>query len=101
MQLTSTALLQMQKVVKGYASSPNSREEIASDRRNRKDLKNTYCIENDINALRNRLKSENIAAFNHHEYDYTLGTIYIDIIMECEKLGDYVVNVVQARLVKK
>lgn len=101
MQLTTTALLQMQKVIKGTASSPNSREEITSDRRKQKDLKNTYCIENDINALRNRLKSENIAAFNHHEYDYTLGTIYIDIIMECEKLGDYVVNVVQARLVKK
>ena len=42
---------------------------------------------------------------NHHEiktwrvcpWDYATGTLYIDFVNECEKLGDYVVNVVQAR----
>ena len=40
----------------------------------------------------------NIQAINDHEYDYAIGTMYIDLISECEKLGDYVVNVVQAKL---
>ena len=46
------------------------------------------------------MKSENIRAINDHEYDYATGTIYTDLINECEKLGDYVVNVVQARFGK-
>ena len=28
---------------------------------------------------------------------YAIGTIYMDLINSCEKLGDYVVNVVEAR----
>jgi phosphate:Na+ symporter len=35
---------------------------------------------------------------NDHTYTYIIGTIYNDFINECEKLGDYVVNVVEARL---
>ena len=33
---------------------------------------------------------------NNKEYDYQMGVHYMDIIGECEKLGDYVVNVVEA-----
>ena len=33
-----------------------------------------------------------------HTYTYTIGTMYMDLIQECEKLGDYVVNVVEARM---
>ena len=61
------------------------------------DIRDSYRIENDINQLRQRLKSENIRAVDEHEYDYAVGSIYMDIVNECEKLGDYVVNVVQAR----
>jgi phosphate:Na+ symporter len=61
------------------------------------DINETFRIENDINQMRQRLKNENIRAVNDHEYDYAIGTIYTDLINECEKLGDYVVNVVQAR----
>jgi phosphate:Na+ symporter len=50
--------------------------------------------------MRDRLKADNIQAVNDHEYDYVLGTIFADLINECEKLGDYVVNVVQARFGK-
>ena len=46
--------------------------------------------------MRQRLRAENIRAVNEHEYDYAIGIIYIDLINECEILGDYVVNVVQA-----
>ena len=61
------------------------------------DIRDTYRIENDINSMRQRLKLENIRAVDDHEYDYAIGSMYIDIVNECEKLGDYVVNVMQAR----
>ena len=44
------------------------------------------------------MKSQNIVDINNHEYTYAVGTIYLDLIGECEKLGDYVVNVVEARM---
>ena len=69
-----------------------------SGRREELDINQTFRIENDINSLRDRLKSENIQAINDRLYDYSLGTLYSDMVCECEKLGDYVVNVVEARL---
>ena len=86
LQLTDDSLSQMNRTLSGR------REEL--------DINATFRIENDINNLRNRLKSDNIHAINEHEYDYAVGTQYIDFINECEKLGDYVVNVVEARLGK-
>ena len=71
-----------------------------SGRREELDINETFRIENEINTLRNNLKSENIHAINDHLYDYTIGTMYADLVSECEKLGDYVVNVVEARLGK-
>lgn len=84
MQLTDDALTQMNVVMSG--------------RREEQSIKETLRLENDINALRDKLKNENIQAVNDHQYDYATGTMYTDIVNECEKLGDYVVNVVQARL---
>ena len=83
MTLCDYALTQMNIIMKGH--------------RNEHDIRDTYRIENDINQMRDRLKVGNIRAVNDHEYDYALGTIFADLISECEKLGDYVVNVVQAR----
>jgi phosphate:Na+ symporter len=51
---------------------------------------------NEINNYRNQLKNQNILDVNNKEYDYQMGVYYMDIIAECEKLGDYVVNVVEA-----
>ena len=62
------------------------------------DMNRTFNIENEINNYRNQLKSQNINDINDHAYTYEMGTIYMDIISECEKLGDYVVNVVEARM---
>ena len=42
------------------------------------------------------MKNQNILDVNNKEYDYQMGVYYMDIIAECEKLGDYVVNVVEA-----
>jgi phosphate:Na+ symporter len=58
-------------------------------------------IENDINTLRDNIKAETLIDVNSHTYSYTLGTLYTDIVADCEKLGDYVMNVVEARLGKR
>lgn len=62
------------------------------------DANRSFNIENEINNFRSQLKSQNINDVNAHEYTYATGTMYMDIIQECEKLGDYVVNVVEARM---
>ena len=83
MTLTDQALSQMNTVMTGHSSDH--------------DISGTYRIESDINEMRHQLKKDNIRAVDEHEYDYAIGTIYNDLVNECEKLGDYVVNVVQAR----
>ena len=62
------------------------------------DANRSFNIENEINNYRNQLKSQNINDVNNHEYTYAIGTMYMDIVGECEKLGDYVINVVEARM---
>jgi len=84
MALTDQALTQMNQLMSGRKESYN--------------VNRTFNIENEINNYRNQLKAQNIIDVNNHEYTYAEGTIYIDLINECEKLGDYVVNVVEARM---
>ncbi len=84
MELTNTALTQMNTLMSGRKESFN--------------VNRTYNTEIEINNYRNQLKSQNINDVNDHKYTYGVGTIYMDIISECEKLGDYVVNVVEARM---
>ncbi len=59
-------------------------------------LKENIGIEDRLNELRTRCTEKNVEAINNKEYSYRLGTYYIDFINECEKAGDYVMNVVQA-----
>ena len=84
MGLTDQALTQMNNLMGG--------------RKEAYDVNRTFNIEHEINNFRNQLKSQNISDINNHEYTYAVGTIYMDLINECEKLGDYVVNVVEARM---
>lgn len=86
MKLTDTALAQMIVVLK------NRREDTT--------MKETYRIENEINQLRDQIKSANVVDINDHKYNYYIGTAYIDLVNECERLGDYVVNVVEAKFSK-
>lgn len=53
-------------------------------------------IENEINNYRNQLKLQNVIAVNEGYYDYPTATTYMDTIVECEKMGDYIINVVEA-----
>jgi phosphate:Na+ symporter len=84
MELTEQSLIQMNRLMGG--------------RKEAFDVNRSFNIENEINNYRNQLKAQNIVDINNHEYTYAVGTIYMDLINECEKLGDYVVNVVEARM---
>lgn len=57
------------------------------------DPNKSFNIENEINNYRNQLKDQNVLDVNNKEYNYQMGVHYMDIISECEKLGDYVFNV--------
>ena len=69
-----------------------------SSRRYDLDVNRSFNIENEINNYRTQLKSQNINDVNNHLYTYAIGTMYMDIVSECEKLADYVINVVEARM---
>ncbi len=88
MSLTSNALEQMNKVI--------SRAE-----HQYVDFNISYNIEHEINNYRTQLKNQNMVDINNKVYDYQIGVFYIDLISECEKLGDYVINVVQATREKR
>mgnify|MGYP002623520910 FL=1 len=70
---------------------------VISERREEHDMRDTFRLESEINAMRQRLKADNVRAVNEQEYSYAVGAVYTDLINQLEKLGDYVVNVVQAR----
>lgn len=53
-------------------------------------------MELEINNFRDLLKAENIINVTEHQYDYLTGVNYMDIILECEKMGDYIINVDEA-----
>lgn len=74
---------------------------VLNGRRNQLSIDASKDIENDINALRDSIKAENILDINDHHNNYNIGTLYTDLASEYEKLGDYVMNVVEARLGKR
>ena len=87
LRLVNEALTQMMVVVSGR------REDLSTAP--------SLEIEHDINVLRDELKNESVGEVNANEYSYAVSTFYIDVVNDCEKLGDYVMNVVEARLGKR
>ena len=87
LRLVNEAITQMMVVVSGR------REDLSLD--------TSLEIERDINTLRDQLRTAITQDVNAHQYSYALGTLYGDIIADCEKLGDYVMNIVEARLGKR
>ena len=73
---------------------------VVSGRRKDLSLADSLSTENDINELRNILRSDSAMGVDAHLYSYAIGTIYNDIVADCEKIGDYVMNIVEARLGK-
>ena len=82
MKLAGEALMQMCLVMSG--------------RRQDYSLHETMRLEGDINQLRDRLRQETVQTLDSD--DYLVNTMFLDLVNECERLGDYVVNVVEARL---
>ena len=60
------------------------------------DLNKAYNKEDEINNFRNQLRNNNIDSINKDSYEYLSGIFYMDIISECEKIGDYVINVLES-----
>ena len=60
------------------------------------DLNKNYNTENEINNYRDQLKYQNIIDVNNKLYDYQIGVFYMDLISECEKLGDFIINVLES-----
>lgn len=81
--LTELAFERMQERIKARSASP--RELIISQN-----------IEKQINERRDQYKNQNIENVNQSLYSYQEGVLYMDIITECEKMGDYIINVVEA-----
>lgn len=82
--LVSESIAQMNRVLSGI--------------KDEQDISVSEGIESRINSLRDNLKQENIESVDTHVYSYDNGTIFNDLIGESEKTGDYVMNVVEARL---
>ena len=62
------------------------------------DINESIEVEKKINALRNTLRQQNIDNVDDRVYSYEAGTVFMDMVNECEKTGDYVMNVLEARM---
>ena len=86
MELVDKALSQMNVVLR-------DRDEVVN-------IKLSLRLENEINALRTELKSRNAGEVDNHTTTYDQATAFTDLVCECERIGDYIINVVQAKLGK-
>lgn len=76
-------------------------QKVLDDEQNLVDINESLNLENEINNFRTQLRESNVNDINNHLYNYQAGVQYMDIICECEKLADYVINVVEAHAHKK
>ena len=83
MQLCEKAMTQMIEVIE---DNPQT------------DVHNSLNIEHEINDYRKLLKEKNVADIENQKYSYQMGVHYMDVVNDCEKLGDYIVNVVEAHM---
>lgn len=83
MTLTDTSLSNMENLLE--QDSPLTEDQVAY----------SHNLENEINNYRNELKSRNLQDIDAGRYSYQLGVFYVDFICECEKLADYVINIVE------
>ena len=72
--------------------------EMLNGRREDFDFRPSEEIEAQINECRDALKEQNMRNIDDRVYSYDSGSIYMDLINEAEKAGDYIINVVEARL---
>ena len=92
---TNDGILKMYDLVEEALTSMN---QTLAGRREDFRIEDSRSIEDRINAHRNAMKKKNITNLDKQAYSYELGTVLGDLIAECEKAGDYIINVVEARL---
>ena len=97
---TEEQRINLQKLMKLVGRSLELMRDMLKGRKEEIDAAPSFVLEGQINQLRNDLKTQNINNINDQKYSYALATMYIDLIGECEKLADYVINVVEARIGK-
>lgn len=71
---------------------------ISSMRRPLAEGRTIFFINQEIKNFKKQLRNQNAADINNHEYSYHLGTLYLDIINECEKIGEYIQNIIEAKI---
>ncbi len=60
------------------------------------DTARSESIETQINRYRDELKRQNVSDVNEHRYSYETSVVYMDLITECERMDDYIINIVEA-----
>jgi phosphate:Na+ symporter len=80
-------------LVEGSLEEMMKRIDLTAPRTN---ITKSINIEHEINNYRKQLRNQNLSDVNAGLYSYQLGVFYVDFISECERLADYVINVVQA-----
>ena len=83
----------MLQLVEGSLDEMMKRIDLTAPRTN---ITKSINIEHEINNYRKQLRNQNLHDVNAGLYSYQLGVFYVDFISECERLADYVMNVVQA-----
>ncbi len=83
MKLIDTSLAHMVKV-------------LAMDHVPQSALNKAYNHEDEINNLRNQMRNEMYDSLDRRHIDYYQNSYFMHIINECEKIGDYVINVISA-----
>ena len=81
--IISEAMAQMLNVIKN------------ADTISKKEIEKSYEIEERINTLRANLREGNIENIEKNHYEYISGLFYMEIINGCEKIGDFIINIVQ------
>lgn len=61
------------------------------------DLRPAYEAEDAINQMRNKLREQNIADLETGKYNYLVGVYYMDVVQELEHIGDFIINISQAK----
>ncbi len=71
---------------------------VLSSRKEDVNIEDSIAIERRINQCRDTWRARNVENVDNHVYGYSNGTVFMDLINESERCGDYVMNVVEARL---
>lgn len=59
-------------------------------------ISNAQDAEHDINEYRDNLKEEHLRNIESEESGYLRGVYYMDLVSECEHVGDFIINVSEA-----